>query len=429
MIKTQKETDTTIKTESSQEIVDIELYYKNLYAIKDPNLLLTTSLKGRSIGTRASLIQFISTWARYSNNGKLITYINNKKDAETQLNNLCEEFHGLAAIQMVSGQDIVDRKGVHSLKTDAKKIAENKITEYKEYSNKFKANYKQRDESVMLMSLDNTICEYPQYFYDIKNKILNESSFISVVQTILNIISKTSKSNKISSTSLLEIADLFNDDKLTSSDLGKIAKELIENTECWAKEKFDSREIYTPNLRGLILQFHSNGVSKENKSSSNDPMNIFIQSIDKRVKDYNATTKKKQKKVAFFELSIFDTGPGLARRMSKIDYEGMTIENEYNYVLDCFKQNITTDLSGASDLRGLGLAKVLKILGEIGFIRIRSGRLNLYRNFYIDKLNVAEEINNKKFKFKDWQSQDFDLPQKMPVAEGTLLTIVYPFSY
>lgn len=292
MIKIRKETDTTIKTESSQEIVHIELYYKNLYAIKTPNLLLTTSLKGRSIGTRAALIQFISTWARYSKNGKLITYINNKDEAEIQLNNLCEEFHGLVAIQMISEQDIVDRKGKLSLKIEAKKIAENKISEYKEYSNKFKASYKQRDKSVMLMSFDNTICEYPQYFYDSKNKILTESSFISKMQAILKVISTVE---------LSQIKDnyLSNGKESIDIDLGKITKELIENTEWWAKEKFNSKETYKPNLRGLTVQFHTTDSDKE-KESGKDPMNVFVQSIKKRVKDYNTSTKKNLKRVAFF---------------------------------------------------------------------------------------------------------------------------------
>jgi hypothetical protein len=72
--------EAVIKTEASQTITDIEACYQTLVAHPGHDLLLPTKLKGKTLGTYASLIQFIGTWARNSS-GKLRTYITDQPSA------------------------------------------------------------------------------------------------------------------------------------------------------------------------------------------------------------------------------------------------------------------------------------------------------------------------------------------------------------
>jgi hypothetical protein len=87
---------------------------------------------------------------------------------------------------------------------------------------------------------------------------------------------------------------------------------------------------------------------------------------------------------AFIELSVFDTGPGLALRwLSKTkgytSYSAFGIEEELTAVRDCFALHSTTSPSG---LVGDGLPIALLALTQLkAFMALRTGRLSLVQDF------------------------------------------------
>ena len=86
---------------------------------------------------------------------------------------------------------------------------------------------------------------------------------------------------------------------------------------------------------------------------------------------------------------------------------------------------MTSDDSSESDFRGKGLTRILKIIGKTGLIRVRTGRTSIIRNFVEPPLDVTREIKNKEISFSPWD----DSRNGYEIAEGTLITIIYPFTY
>lgn len=422
-MKSHSDKEPVIKAELSQLISDIETCYNQLHANNSLDLLLPTNLKGRSLGTYASLIQFISTWSRISK-GKLRTYTQNEIDAEKKLINLSNEFHGIVALYMCSGNQITNRTGDQTLTDITQDILNKKLAYYKENSTKFRASYDQRDKGVMLACFDHTVCEYPQYFYDnmeeaLKYQIRSESSFIALIRSVLNIIARVENSK------LRHSYWKGNKVEITEK-LGTVIKELIENTEWWSKTAFNSRARYNPNIRGMLLQFDTSEWNKET-DEQNTPLGKYLESIKIEVKQHNAKGKGK-KALGFFEMSVFDSGPGLARRWTEKDFSDLSLVEEYDAVLSCLQENMSSDSSAISTMRGFGLPRVLKAIGNKGFLRIRSGRLSLYRDFSLTPLQDEIEFKKKMLHLNNWDTQDQNITG-MKVAEGTLITIIYPFSY
>jgi hypothetical protein len=84
------------------------------------------------------------------------------------------------------------------------------------------------------------------------------------------------------------------------------------------------------------------------------------------------------------EVSVFDTGPGLALRWlsdqsGKSVYADMSIDEEFEAVQTCFQKHAT---STSHEFKGQGLSMALKSLKALGaFMTLRTGRLSLYQDF------------------------------------------------
>jgi hypothetical protein len=126
--------------------------------------------------------------------------------------------------------------------------------------------------------------------------------------------------------------------------------------------------------------------------------------------------------VRFLELSVFDSGPGLASRwLSKPLTDDVTAVDELAACFSCLRKHKTT--SGASN-RGLGLYDVMRTLDELhAFTRLRTGRLALFRNFVASPLQADEQSNGPTL--FDWHSAS-TVPTKLPQSTGTLFTMVIP---
>jgi hypothetical protein len=87
---------------------------------------------------------------------------------------------------------------------------------------------------------------------------------------------------------------------------------------------------------------------------------------------------------SFIEITVFDTGPGLALRwLSRsggiTSYAGMSRDEELAAIVDCFQLHTTTH---STALRGDGLAIALQAMKELtAFMFLRTGRLALYQDF------------------------------------------------
>lgn len=103
-------------------------------------------------------------------------------------------------------------------------------------------------------------------------------------------------------------------------------------------------------------------------------------------KDKGLTTAENEKlpnPIHLVEISVFDTGPGLALRWmadrGRRGYTDISPEEELEAVQSCFQKHSTTK---ASQYFGLGLPMALMAMKHLNaFMTLRTGRLSLYQDF------------------------------------------------
>jgi hypothetical protein len=173
-----------------------------------------------------------------------------------------------------------------------------------------------------------------------------------------------------------------------SAPLAQLVKELMENSDWWAR----TDESGTPYRRGKgfrVLSFRLVDVDDDNAAifgGSNHHLHNYLQNIllEKGELDGGITSSRERsmRRNTFIELSIVDSGPGLARRwlasretekMIVKDLAEIDLQDEEQAVMECFQKWAT---SSHNSLRGVGLFSVARMLREKnGFMRLRTGRL------------------------------------------------------
>lgn len=182
-----------------------------------------------------------------------------------------------------------------------------------------------------------------------------------------------------------------NTKKHLEGDFANIIYELFENTELHAKDNSLSKK----SIRGVRIKYtklHDN----ENRDKYND------------INDYLDLFESQE----YMEISIFDSGNGLAESLSHdIDFE---FDIEKKLVLKCFNKHT----SGTRlPTRGLGLFLVLEMIKEHkGLFVLRTGRTLLkadYRDINLDSSSILSEASI----------------DECPKIVGTSYTIILPLIY
>ncbi|BCQ22397.1 hypothetical protein NK8_05060 [Caballeronia sp. NK8] len=206
--------------------------------------------------------------------------------------------------------------------------------------------------------------------------------------------------------------------------LGTLLYELFRNTDEHATTDEHGRP-YSKGLRAVMAKF----ISFETKNAAahlgeeDPPLSIFLlHNIANRRKYPNAEGKQEAtKQTSLLELTVVDTGPGLARRWlsrhggGDDDITSLTIEEEVALVRKCFEMHATTKSTAGS---GGGLSHVLRMLQQLNaYLRLRTGRVCLTQDFSSPKEKVS-------FEPKHWLKNRPELP----MAEGACYSIVVPAS-
>lgn len=173
-----------------------------------------------------------------------------------------------------------------------------------------------------------------------------------------------------------------------SAPLAQLVKELMENADWWAR----TDETGTPYPRGKsfrVLSFRLVDVDDDNAAmfgGANHHLHNYLQKVllERGELDGGATSSRQHsiKRTTFIELTVVDSGPGLAKRwlssretkpISISDLTKVDIRDEEQAVVECFQKWAT---SSHNSLRGVGLFSVARMLKEKnGFMRLRTGRL------------------------------------------------------
>ncbi|MCK0551324.1 ATP-binding protein [Pseudomonas syringae] len=191
--------------------------------------------------------------------------------------------------------------------------------------------------------------------------------------------------------------------------LGSVLAELIANADQHSVTDVHGVK-YKKGLRGTSVK--SGRIKKEDihlVSDKEPQFALFV--IRNMLKDADY--------LEFIEISVIDSGPGLARRWLSAK-QGVPVEAlndlpltvELEATLECFKKHVTTKASVTS---GMGLHNAVQALNKLkAYVRLRTGRVCLYQAFQ-GQDQVVE------FNPKNWSGD-----RELVAAEGTIFTICIP---
>ena len=380
---------TTIAIRKGTSFSDIEKYYDILENSDTPiNLKLPKDLAyGGTFGIGTGLNQFIGSWSRSPHSASLISY---PSPSGNTFEEMLEHPHGLIAAYM--SREIIGDQGEKIERTDLLRHAKVRIESM--YAGKLNETLK--GPGVFLCCFAGARNEFLRPLYQQTNSsgIRSTSDFLHLTEDILCSCDEKFRHNMPSN--WLE-------------DIAVLIRELFENTNDHADQDEKNRDFtWTyPNVRGLL--------AKKTNFYSSGSKNIF--------KDYssamafsNLLLNSNKDSLSMIELTVFDFGPGIARRhlsvhSPEIELEEISVERERKIVKNAFKLNVSTKKGSGV---GIGLDSVAKSLGKLNaYVRLRTGRLCLWQDF--------------KSSTKELDLDDFDPPKpQLACAAGTTFNILIP---
>lgn len=184
--------------------------------------------------------------------------------------------------------------------------------------------------------------------------------------------------------------------------------ELIRNTDEHGQAD-DRGNLRRRSIRGFHARKHAlTPDSLAGITSGSPPLADFCRAL--------MPARALNKQVQMVEISVFDTGPGLAASLTGRALVELSFDEELEAVYRCFNKHISRKHSSSA---GLGLPNLVDVLArQGGFLRLRTGRCALYANFARDPVGQFGEPPP----LQQW----FGGENPAPLVAGTLFTLLFP---
>jgi len=402
-------TDDLIEIKGRQAIPDIEVELAALDQHRPKRLLLPTNFSDSAFGGEAALIQLIATWSAHHPAATLVTHIQRQEDPTVQLGKLAKRPSGFSAIWMADS--VTDRLGERNLTVDA-----NSYTEPQ-----FKAMWYGKPERSGTRSLFNDGDPYivptvtgsgPQVFlacidhdrwaipqcYFANETLRGRDDFVALARATITHATRGSNDSPVST-------DLY-------PAFGAIFHELFKNTHEHARNGSDGARLRR-SVRGIIVNRRVWNCSKvQSIVSEAAPLREFTTDLMEQASD---------EYLRCLEISIFDSGIGLAKHWMRDRWsDATTPQEELQACEECLQR-----WASATDRphKGAGLHEVATMLSSLqGFMRLRTGRLSLFRNFKTTPVHVDDMEPVRLFDFTTLTSS----PTAMAPVAGALFTLIIP---
>ncbi|MFV8373038.1 hypothetical protein [Flavobacterium sp. LB2P74] len=383
---------------------EIDRLYLDLYSgIKINtviNIMLPKELTKNYLGLASSLIQFVATWTRYSNSGKLLIDI--EKPTSNDIEGLYAFEYVFPIISLVwNSNGVYDKTGEVSLRNDFKEMNALVFDDMK----KVKA---MKGEKLLLTNFDHLPKEYGILATFEKNGryILNENDLLeSLKPSILNDVLRNSRESK----SIFETVQ---------KDFIGIVYELMKNTFEWAKD--DELGVpYNPNVRGILIKFNKKKRVKllEEYNNNNAVCKYFSSDVLK---------ENSLGQLYFLEISVIDSGAGFIKKYKSLNND--TECSDIDIVKKCLIKHNTSARGLDKTDKGRGLDRILNILDNKGFLRIKTDKVCLYRDLISDNYKVNETNDVKQMELFDWKTYSNEVFTEYKYASGSVVTIIYPLA-
>lgn len=354
---------------------------------------------GGAVGVPASLMQFVAKWSRGIESPALRLYGNvDSKSVEA----LTQEPHGLASvyfsesIEVSGGAPLTTREALsHAVpRIDAMQTSRFRDTMH--------------GRGVFLGCFARAKNEYllPFYSRPKHGALRSRDEFIQLTSRIISACAPSAEK-------------LFKDNDAALDSIGTLLYELFKNTDEHATTD-ENGHAYSKNLRAVMAKFvqYDPESTGEHVVSSDPSLTKYLSENFSDRGQTNETSSSQGQQTPLLELTVVDTGPGLARRWlsrhgGKDDIE-LSIEREVDIVRECFALHATTKDTNAS---GGGLTYVLETLSHLNaYLRLRTGRVCLVQDF--------SESDSVEFAPSHWLADRKELPH----TAGAAYSIVFPLS-
>lgn len=387
-----------IKISGNLSISKIQNLYSELYSSNEDliDIQLPKKIEKIDFGLLFSYLQFLATWVRSERSSKLHLPVKNADEATQYLEN--NEFV-YPSIVLAWEKEIISANG-ENIKNELKSPS-------KAYFEKMDF-FDLRGRSVPIYCFDHDKSNrgLSRHFYKSVRELVNETT---LGFNLFAAFKKVGDFNKGSFRTSV---------KNSYDDFIAIIHELFTNTHEHAKTNELGFNLY-PNIRAIQLKFHKKPVPKfiEQFNDYNGLVHYFNS-------DFNLN---EQGDLYILEISILDSGPGLVKRYKGISDYNLPINEEIEIIKECLYRHNTSAEGFRGEIKGIGLDRVLKTLDSKGFIRIKTGRTDIFRdmkNYRYHHHDTASEIQ-----LNDFQSNSTSNFKVYPPSEGTLISIFYPLDY
>lgn len=374
----------TIKRDSN--LKDIEEILQHIVEAESEIVLrVPNSLKYiGALGIEAQVIQLISTWLRrYEGITTFHTFI--KDDySEESFDGLCSRMFGIQALSLAD--NVVTASGKKIRRRTSLEAAAKRVSDLRNFN--FNSAFKGPYLGIPLVRAPGNENELISPFYN-GDAVVDRYRFKKITENaIKTVLQKNSYEKSI------------NDDVL--GNITSIVYELFTNTDKHARRD-EHGNILSKNFRCVIFS---------STSLSEGQLDGWVRSGSGLLFAANWKEKIKEKTLRLLEISIVDSGPGFACRWKGVAKDELTINDQMDAVVSCFKKYETTDLASSA---GSGLTNVMIDLRKLkGWFRLRTGNFAVEKSF-LDESRSVEVAKN-------------DLKKMKAFAEGAAITFVIPLS-
>ncbi|HPN69469.1 MAG TPA: hypothetical protein PLZ32_08115 [Saprospiraceae bacterium] len=231
----------------------------------------------------------------------------------------------------------------------------------------------------------------------------DESQIVKNFNKILDEYVLTFNQNNIS-----EIAEVKND-------IGAIIYELAKNTDEWGNTD-EYSVAFTSSIRGVYLRFHRNNHDKLLEEYDGTPLKPFFNNPK-----LSSTSLNNLKQIYYLEILIYDSGVGYIDK-----YFPKEQLSDIEVIKMCLAKHQTSSTSNLKSKKGLGLDRILQILNNKGFLRIRTDKYCIYRDMIKDNYCPIENESINNLILEDWNNKNFS-SAKNDKIQGSYINILYPF--
>lgn len=409
-----------LEVQSSFDLNAVEKYHRRLAEHStDTQLRIPTDLGLWRVGSYAALIHFVTNWAVRFEIPSVVLYANTMEQALSQTQNLGKTHHGVVAILGASDILLANKK---PLPPEMCRMLIDDIMEFTYPPAKTRLARATmlpgiwRGRSVLFLCTYKRNQEFPPHLYHVsehkKPEVKDPLDFRSLISRVIEALRQHHQS-------------LTNPPGNIQTQVGEIIHELFKNTDEHARYDVKGDRISNA-IRGISAALHIN-LGKSILGLSQEPNDSPIKEYFTRFESSGNYTNQ-----SYLELNVFDNGPGLGEKWVGKPVSDLTVNEEWSAVQSCWGKGATT-----SDRlnKGYGLYRVASTLSDCrGFLRIRTGRFSLYRDFSThpfpdSSIDPAEDLfSPKKLTMMDsiTRSVAYEGATLLTPCNGLLLTMLIP---